>query len=304
MRAYRDILRRWLSVIVHSPVPRLPLLGATALTAAAAVAAGPVAPVDPVTTSAGKQPAAVAAADEAASAGNAASPFRGTVRTPGGRSADSASTERAAKIAAAREKALRAEAGRRSPKPKQDQGSGHGKPDKTGPAAKGGKSRGDGPTERDLMPGGRPAGQSSFAPSAEQVRNAELIVRTGERMKLPPRAQVIAVATALQESKLENLGHLGATNDHDSLGLFQQRPSSGWGTPEQLTNPDYAAEQFYRALRQVPGYRDLPLTTAAQTVQVSAFPDAYAQWEQMAADLVRARHGEGPYAGIAGDNGN
>jgi hypothetical protein len=106
------------------------------------------------------------------------------------------------------------------------------------------------------------------------------------------------VATPLQESKLENLGHLGAHNDHDSLGLFQQRPSVGWGTPEQLTDPDYAAEQFYRALQQVPGYAEQPLTSAAQTVQVSAFPDAYAQWEKMAADLVLARHGAGPYAGV------
>jgi hypothetical protein len=98
---------------------------------------------------------------------------------------------------------------------------------------------------------------------------------------------VIAVATSLQESKLNNFGDLGDLNDHDSLGLFQQRPSSGWGAPDQLTNPDYATRAFLNALTQVPGWQTMPLTDAAQTVQVSAFGGAYAQWEQEAADIVR-----------------
>jgi hypothetical protein len=88
-------------------------------------------------------------------------------------------------------------------------------------------------------------------------------------------------------------------NDHDSLGLFQQRPTSGWGTPEQITDPNYSAKAFYKGLVNVDGYEKMPLTVAAQTVQVSAFPDHYAQWEKMAADLVQATYGTGPYADIA-----
>ncbi|MER7336138.1 hypothetical protein ABT339_31500, partial [Micromonospora sp. NPDC000119] len=100
------------------------------------------------------------------------------------------------------------------------------------------------------------------------------------------RAAVVAIATALQESKLENLGHLGERNDHDSQGLFQQRPSSGWGTVEQITDPEYSTMAFLKGLKQVDGWQDMPLTVAAQTVQVSAYPDHYAQWERQAADLV------------------
>ena len=66
-------------------------------------------------------------------------------------------------------------------------------------------------------------------------------------MHLPPRAWVIALATSMQESQLKNLGDLGDANDHDSLGLFQQRPSSGWGTPEQVTNPTTPPTAFYKA---------------------------------------------------------
>ncbi|MFC0565716.1 hypothetical protein ACFFHU_16455, partial [Plantactinospora siamensis] len=79
---------------------------------------------------------------------------------------------------------------------------------------------------------------------------------------------------------------LGDANDHDSLGLFQQRPTSGWGSPEQITNPQYATTAFQKALKDVPGWQDMPLTDAAQKVQVSAYPDAYAQWESQAADLT------------------
>ncbi|MDQ7910739.1 hypothetical protein RB614_40225, partial [Phytohabitans sp. ZYX-F-186] len=94
------------------------------------------------------------------------------------------------------------------------------------------------------------------------------------------------VATSLQESKLVNLGHLGDVNDHDSLGLFQQRPSSGWGSPEQITDPVYSTTAFLSGLKNVDGWRDMPLTDAAQAVQVSAFPFHYAQWESMAAKTV------------------
>ncbi len=128
------------------------------------------------------------------------------------------------------------------------------------------------------------------------MRNAEAIIKTGQKMGLPPRAWVIAVATSLQESTLHNYGNLGDRNDHDSQGLFQQRPSSGWGSPKQITNPQYASRAFYKSLTKVDGWKSLPLTAAAQSVQVSAFPDHYAKWEKMAGDLVRGSYGSGPYA--------
>jgi murein DD-endopeptidase MepM/ murein hydrolase activator NlpD len=120
----------------------------------------------------------------------------------------------------------------------------------------------------------------------EQVRNAAIIIHVGATMKVPPRGWVIAVATALQESYLRNLGNLGSRNDHDSLGLFQQRPSQGWGTPEQIMNPEYAAGKFYAKLLLVEGWQSLPLTVAAQRVQRSAYPDAYAKHEPFAAQIV------------------
>jgi hypothetical protein len=152
------------------------------------------------------------------------------------------------------------------------------------------------PSGKRLHPHGITGGQQSFSLNNEQIRNAKAIVRAGEKMHLPPRAWVVAVATSLQESTLHNYGNLGSSNDHDSLGLFQQRPTSGWGSPAQLTNPEYAATAFYRGLVQVNGWWGMPLTDAAQAVQVSAFPDHYAKWEKMAGDLVRGYFHEGPYA--------
>jgi hypothetical protein len=140
--------------------------------------------------------------------------------------------------------------------------------------------------------------QSSFQPNPQQVAHARTIVQVGRELGLPPRAAVIALATALQESHLNNYGHLGKRNDHDSLGLFQQRPSTGWGTPQQVTNPRHAATRFYRKLMRIRDWQHRPLTEVAQAVQVSAFPRAYAKWESMAAHLVRAAHGAGPYAAI------
>ncbi len=137
-----------------------------------------------------------------------------------------------------------------------------------------------------LVPHGVQGAQSKITLNDEQVADAKAIIAATKKAGLPERAAVISIATSLQESKLENLGHLGDQNDHDSLGLFQQRPSSGWGTPEQITNPEYATTAFLKGLKQVDGWQDMPLTKAAQTVQVSAYPDAYAQWEQQAADLV------------------
>ncbi|MFF4893904.1 hypothetical protein [Micromonospora chersina] len=137
-----------------------------------------------------------------------------------------------------------------------------------------------------LIPHGVQGAQSKIDLNDEQTVNAKAIIAATKKAGLPERAAVISIATSLQESKLENLGHLGDANDHDSLGLFQQRPSSGWGTPEQITNPEYSTLAFEKGLKQVDGWQDMPLTEAAQTVQVSAYPDAYAQWEQQAADIV------------------
>jgi murein DD-endopeptidase MepM/ murein hydrolase activator NlpD len=124
-----------------------------------------------------------------------------------------------------------------------------------------------------------------------QIRNAAVIIKVGSDMKVPPRGWVIAVATAMQESALRNLGHLGSRNDHDSVGLFQQRPSQGWGTPQQLQDPAYASRKFYEKLVKVPNWEQLSLTRAAQRVQVSAFPDAYAKHEELASKIVDALAG-------------
>ncbi|MEH0846428.1 hypothetical protein V6U81_29055, partial [Micromonospora sp. CPCC 205711] len=137
-----------------------------------------------------------------------------------------------------------------------------------------------------LIPHGVQGKQSRIDLNAEQTANVKAIIAATKKSGLDERAAVISIATSLQESKLENLGHLGDRNDHDSLGLFQQRPSSGWGSPEQITDPIYSTMAFQKGLKQIDGWHDMPLTEAAQTVQVSAYPDAYAQWEQQAADLV------------------
>ncbi|MCI4061118.1 hypothetical protein MRQ36_00440 [Micromonospora sp. R77] len=147
----------------------------------------------------------------------------------------------------------------------------------------------DKPDTSKLIPHGVQGAQSHIDLNGEQTANAKAIIAATKKAGLPERAAVISIATSLQESKLENLGHLGDKNDHDSLGLFQQRPSSGWGTPEQITDPEHSTLAFLKGLKQVDGWQDMPLTDAAQTVQVSAYPDAYAQWEQQAADLV-AQH--------------
>ncbi|TDB73524.1 hypothetical protein [Micromonospora sp. KC721] len=149
--------------------------------------------------------------------------------------------------------------------------------------------RADKPAVDKLVPHGVQGEQSRIELSGEQVGNVRAIIAATKKAGMDERAAVVAVGTALQESKLENLGHLGDRNDHDSQGLFQQRPSSGWGTVEQITDPEYATTAFLKGLKQVDGWRDMPLTRAAQTVQVSAYPDHYAQWEQQAADLV-AQH--------------
>jgi len=149
------------------------------------------------------------------------------------------------------------------------------------------------PSYGDLLPGGAPGDQSHIDTDEDQNVNARAIIKASKEMNLPPRAAVIAVATSMQETKLRNYGSLGDLNDHDSLGLFQQRPSTGWGSPDQLTNADYATKAFLGALVRIPGWQGMPLTDAAQAVQVSAFGDRYAQWEQEAADIVHDNYNLG-----------
>jgi murein DD-endopeptidase MepM/ murein hydrolase activator NlpD len=130
----------------------------------------------------------------------------------------------------------------------------------------------------------------------EQVRIGAVIIKVGQDLTVPPRGWVIAVATALQESRLQNLPNLGPNNDHDSIGVFQQRPSQGWGTLEQLADPAYQSRRFYEKLLTVAGWQTMSLTVAAQRVQVSAFPDAYAKHEPLAAKVVDVLTGGGSRA--------
>ncbi|MGK5671920.1 hypothetical protein ACSNOB_03605 [Micromonospora sp. URMC 106] len=148
------------------------------------------------------------------------------------------------------------------------------------------KPAADKPSRAELIPHGVQGAQSRIPLDDAQLANAKAIIEEAKETGVGKRGAVIGIATSLQESKLYNLGHLGAYNDHDSQGLFQQRPSSGWGSPDQITDPEYSSRAFFQALKNVGGWQDLPLTAAAQTVQVSAYPFAYAQWEEQAADIV------------------
>jgi hypothetical protein len=132
-----------------------------------------------------------------------------------------------------------------------------------------------------------------------QMNNALKIVRAGQAMGLSKRAFVIAIATSMQECNLYNLASTalpesynynpeGSGSDHDSVGLFQQRPSAGWGSVASLMNPAYAATAFYKVLITVSGWDTMELTWAAQRVQVSAYPYAYAKHEARAQAVVDA----------------
>jgi hypothetical protein len=125
---------------------------------------------------------------------------------------------------------------------------------------------------------------ASFTLTHEQAANATTIAAVARARHLPARALVIALATAKQESGLRDL-HYG---DRDSLGLFQQRPSQGWGTPAQILDPAYAAGRFFDHLVHVPDWQTRPVTEAAQVVQRSAYGGAYARWEPMATQLAAA----------------
>lgn len=124
----------------------------------------------------------------------------------------------------------------------------------------------------------------------EQARYASLIAAIAQQRGLPPRATTIAIATAFQESKLHNIDF----GDRDSLGLFQQRPSQGWGTAEQVMNPQHSIGAFYDGLVKVKRYETLEITDAAQQVQRSAYPGAYARHEDDARALASALRGYSP----------
>jgi hypothetical protein len=135
------------------------------------------------------------------------------------------------------------------------------------------------------------AGNQALQLSVSQAGIAATIAAVASRRGMPVRAVAIAYATALQESKLSNL-HYG---DLDSVGVFQQRPSQGWGTARQIENPVYATGRFFGALAQVPHYRKLPIYQAAQDVQRSADGSAYAQYSEVGTVLARAFTGAQPH---------
>ena len=126
----------------------------------------------------------------------------------------------------------------------------------------------------------------------EQMANAATIAAVGISRTLPDRAVLVALATALQESELFNL----SGGDRDSVGLFQQRPSMGWGSVDDIQDPRYAARAFYNQLVRIPGWEELRVTEAAQQVQRSAFPEAYEKWVEEATVLSEALVGQSPGA--------
>ena len=131
-------------------------------------------------------------------------------------------------------------------------------------------------------------GESSQSLTSEQAGYAALIAAVTESRDLPARATTIALATAMQESSLRNLDY----GDRDSLGLFQQRPSMGWGSEEEVQDPYYSTRRFLDSLVALDGWQDMEVTVAAQRVQRSAFPDAYARWESMARLWASALRGQ------------
>jgi hypothetical protein len=135
-------------------------------------------------------------------------------------------------------------------------------------------------------------GGHSVSLTLEQSENVALMAAISVQRGMPARAASIAIATSAQESKLYNIEH----GDRDSIGLFQQRPSQGWGTRQQILNPYYSINAFYDALARIDGYDSMEITEAAQLVQRSAFPDAYADHEADARALASALTGNSPRA--------
>ena len=122
------------------------------------------------------------------------------------------------------------------------------------------------------------ASGTTFGWAPDQASNAAAITAIAVQRGMPPRAATIAIATAMQESKVRNVKF----GDRDSLGLFQQRPSQGWGTAEQILDPEYSTNKFYDALEKIKGYESMDIAAAAQKVQRSAAGEAYAQHEAQA----------------------
>ncbi len=139
-------------------------------------------------------------------------------------------------------------------------------------------------------PGCAAAADGSADMTVEQADNAATIAGVGFARGVPDHAVTVALATAMQESGLRNL----SGGDRDSAGLFQQRPSQGWGTYAEVTDPAYAAGAFYDKLATEPDWTALSVTQAAQLVQRSATPEAYARWEPAARATARALTGESP----------
>jgi hypothetical protein len=136
------------------------------------------------------------------------------------------------------------------------------------------------------------AGKQELALTVGQAGIAATIAGVATRRHMPVRAVTIAYAAALQESKLANLDYGTA----DSLGVFQQRPSEGWGTPQEIENPVYASARFFATLASVPGYLHMPVYKAAQAVQRSADGYAYGQYATVGAQLANAFTGTAPHA--------
>jgi hypothetical protein len=135
-----------------------------------------------------------------------------------------------------------------------------------------------------------PVTKDVYALSPDQAQDAAIIAAVAFHRNLPDHAVTVALAAALQESKLQNLPF----GDRDSVGLFQQRPSEGWGTRAQLLDPIYAATAFYGGLTKVAGWQTMAVTEAAQAVQHSGAPTAYAAWEDEARAMAVALTGEEP----------
>lgn len=142
------------------------------------------------------------------------------------------------------------------------------------------------------VPGDGDAAQPTVTLDAVQLQHASTINAVGLARGIPERGRIIALATAWQESSLRNLDH----GDRDSVGLFQQRTSQGWGSVSEIMDPVYASGKFYDALLNVAGWQRMPLTEAAQAVQYSGFPGAYAKWEPQATTLALALGGTRPLA--------
>lgn len=133
-----------------------------------------------------------------------------------------------------------------------------------------------------------PSGSTTYALDLEQAANTTTIAAVGKRMGMPDHAVTVALAAALQESRLRNLAY----GDRDSRGVFQQRPSQGWGTPTEVMTPRHAAAAFFEHLKLIGGWESLAVNDAAQRVQRSGSPAAYGRWESEARVLARATTGE------------